>query len=239
MYRKIHRSIGIGCFIFSLIFVITGLTIQHTSGFGLDRRYISSSLASFLYNTTIQETMNYQSDNRWFSHAATFFYIDGLPVPYIELNNLQGVVETEAYIWVVGDNKLWLLSKQGEIIEELSIVNGLPTIAKKIGRDREGSVILGGLAGNWVVDENLRDWQVYHGDRITWATPVNSLEVPMHLKEAVLAHANNHLINWQRVLLDFHSGRLFGNVGIIIADIAALLLLFLSATGVFLWIRRI
>ena len=136
-------------------------------------------------------------------------------------------------------NKLkWLLTKQGEIIDELSVFNGLPGIVNRLGRNREGAVIIGGLGGNWLVNETTQDWQVYHGEQITWTTPATDREVPMHLRKAVLTHANNHLISWERLLLDFHSGRLFGSVGIMIADIAALLLLLLSATGIFLWLRK-
>ena len=238
MYRKLHRSIGIGSFIFLLIFVITGLTIQHSSWLDLDRHYIPSSLARSLYNTTVEDTIDYKIDNHWISQAGHFLYIDGLPVPYIELNNLQGAVGDETYIWVVGDNKLWLLSKQGEIVDELSVINGLPALVNKIGYNREGDIIIGGLGSNWLVDEDMQNWRTYRGAQPTWAMPADSLQMSVHLRETVLAHANNHLINWQRLLLDFHSGRLFGTAGVVIADIASLFLLFLAATGAFLWFRR-
>ena len=240
MYRKLHRSIGIGSFIFLFIFVMTGLAIQHTEWFDLDQRYISSSLSGYLYGAKIQgqDTVNYKTDKRWVSQAGSFLYMDGLPVSDIELNNLQGVVEGETYVWIVGDNKLWLLSQRGEIVDRLSVLNGLPSVMRRIGYNREGAIIIGGLRNNWQVDKYLQDWQVYSGEQITWSAPVDGTEVPMYLKETIITHANNHLISWERALLDFHSGRLFGTAGIIIADFVALLLLFLSATGVFLWLKR-
>ena len=131
-----------------------------------------------------------------------------------------------------------LLLEQGEIIDELSAINGLPALVNKIGYNREGDIIIGGLGSNWLVDEDMQNWQAYRGTQPTWATPADSLQMPVHLREAVLVHANNHLINWQRLLLDFHSGRLFGTAGVVIADIASLLLLFLATTGAFLWFRR-
>lgn len=238
MYRKLHRSIGIGSFIFLIFFVITGLTIQHTSWFDLDQRYVSASLAKFLYGTVVRETIDYKTDSHWVSQAGNFLYIDGVLVSYIELNNLQGVAEDKNYIWIVGDNKLWMLSKQGEIADEFSVLNGLPAIVNKVGYNQSGAIVVGSLRNNWLVNENIRDWQIYHDEQIRWTTPVVASEVPIHLKETVLAHANDHLVNWERVLLDFHSGRLFGTAGIVIVDIVALLLLFLSATGIFLWLRR-
>lgn len=239
MSRKLHRIIGISSFIFLLIFAITGLLLQHTSWLHLDQKYVPASLSKFLYGTIVHETIDYETDNHWISQAGSFLYIDGHPVPYIELNNLQGVVENETYIWVVGDNKLWVLSKQGEIIDELSFLGGLPDIATKIGRNHEGAIVIGGLRNDWLINEDIRDWQVYRRTQVSWALPARNLNMPKHIKESVLVHVNNHLINWERVFLDFHSGRLFGIVGVVIADMAALLLLFLSATGIFLWIKRI
>ena len=239
MYRKLHRSIGIGSFIFLLIFVMTGLAIQHTEWFDLDGRYIPSSLSSYLYGATIQNTVDYKTDNRWVSQAGSFLYIDGLPVSHIELNNLQGVVEDGTYIWIVGDNQLWLLTQRDEIVDRLSVLSGLPTVMRRIGYNQAGTIVIGGSRNNWLVDEYLQDWQVYSGSQITWSAPVNSAKVPTDLKETIIVHANNHLVSWERTLLDFHSGRLFGTVGVVIADFVALLLLFLSATGVFLWLKRV
>ncbi len=238
MYRKLHRSIGIGSFIFLFIFVMTGLAIQHTEWFDLDGRYIPSLLSSYLYGAKIQETVDYKTDNRWVSQAGSFLYIDGLPVSRIELNNLQGVVEDGTYIWIVGDNKLWLLSQSGEIVDRLSVLSGLPTVMRRIGYNQEGTIIIGSSRNNWLVDEYMQDWEIYSGSQIKWSAPVTSAEVPADLKEMIIVHANNHLVSWERALLDFHSGRLFGTVGVIIADFVALLLLFLSATGVFLWLKK-
>ena len=197
-----------------------------------------SYLAESLYSTTVRETTNYRTDNYWVSQAGNSLYIDGQYVALLELNNLKGAIEDGTYLWIVGDNKLWILTKQGEIVEELSIFNGLPNLINKIGRNRDGALIVGGLNGDWLVDETAQDWQVYRRGSIVWTTPATDSELPMSMREVILVHANNHLISWERLLLDFHSGRLFGNIGVVIADIAALLLVFLSATGVFLWLRR-
>ena len=42
-------------------------------------------------------------------------------------------------------------------------------------------------------------------------------------------------LNWERALLDFHSGRLFGRAGVWLVDIAGVLLCILALSGVTLW----
>jgi len=44
-----------------------------------------------------------------------------------------------------------------------------------------------------------------------------------------------HSLHWERVLLDLHSGRLFGAVGVWVFDVAALLFIFLALSGVWVW----
>lgn len=238
MSRKFHRRIGISSFIFLLIFVITGLLLQHTPGLHLDRHYIPAVLSKSLYSAAAHETIDYKTDSHWISQAGSFLYIDGIPIPYIELNSLQGAVESKSYIWVVADNKLWLLSKQGEIVDEFSFLSGLPSPTTKIGRASDGTIIIRGLHQNWQAKEDTQAWQAYHGGQVIWATPDQNFNLPEHIRESVFEHVNAHLISWERVLLDVHSGRLFGVIGIVIADLAALLLLFLAATGIFLWLKR-
>ena len=41
----------------------------------------------------------------------------------------------------------------------------------------------------------------------------------------------------ERVLLDFHSGRIFGPVGIVVYDLLALMVLVLSISGLIIWVR--
>ena len=43
----------------------------------------------------------------------------------------------------------------------------------------------------------------------------------------------------ERILLDLHSGRLFGKIGVYVMDSAAVLMIVLTVTGLLIWIRRI
>ncbi|MBL1432554.1 MAG: hypothetical protein COB94_003805 [Gammaproteobacteria bacterium] len=45
-------------------------------------------------------------------------------------------------------------------------------------------------------------------------------------------------ISWERMLLDLHSGRVFGRYGIYVMDFAAIGLLVLSCTGLWIWLRH-
>lgn len=46
------------------------------------------------------------------------------------------------------------------------------------------------------------------------------------------------ILPWERVILDLHSGRIFGPWGPWLMDAAAILLLFLAGSGVSIWWKR-
>ena len=45
-------------------------------------------------------------------------------------------------------------------------------------------------------------------------------------------------ITWDRLLLDIHTGRIFGKFGVFLVDVFSLLLLFVGISGIFLWWKR-
>lgn len=46
-------------------------------------------------------------------------------------------------------------------------------------------------------------------------------------------------VTMDRVLLDIHTGRIAGTMGIIMMDIAAIMLVLLSLSGAYMWYRRL
>jgi len=45
-------------------------------------------------------------------------------------------------------------------------------------------------------------------------------------------------LSWERLLLDLHSGRLFGSVGVFIIDLAGIALLLIALSGVWVWVTK-
>lgn len=60
---------------------------------------------------------------------------------------------------------------------------------------------------------------------------------PAALAEALQRDAEGRALSWERVLLDLHSGRLFGRYGTLLMDCAAVLFVVLALSGITLWLR--
>ena len=238
-WGKWHRWTGISIFVFLLLFAASGLAIQHAHGLGLDKRYITAAMTAGFYGVTIDAPVEFKTEHHWVSHAGHFLYIDGVPVAWPELTNLQGVVEDASFLWIAGDDQLWLLSDGGELADSFSVGGGLPDIMTAIGYGAGNEVVMRGLNGNWFIEGRALDpdWQTYAGQP-AWSVPEQRAAAGESGRLQVLAHARGHLITWERFLLDLHSGRLFGPVGVIIADIASVMFFLLVGSGLILQIKR-
>ena len=67
-----------------------------------------------------------------------------------------------------------------------------------------------------------------------WATHVNATKEELNFAQK---QYRSRFLNWERVILDAHSGRLFGNIGVIFMDIVAIMLILLSISGIYIWLR--
>ncbi len=59
----------------------------------------------------------------------------------------------------------------------------------------------------------------------------------MTLQQAITRVYRGEGLSLERLLLDLHSGRIFGSIGVLVYDLLALALGFLSISGLVLWFR--
>jgi hypothetical protein len=97
----------------------------------------------------------------------------------------------------------------------------------------DGRVWLNTENGVFQADEQLIDWQAI----APLTAPVWLSESKFVDKEVVnLARSAN--LHWQRVMLDLHSGRLFGSLTVWLWDLFALALLMVSLSGFWIWLKQ-
>jgi len=107
----------------------------------------------------------------------------------------------------------------------------------RIGRDGRGRIVVLGAHGPYVAEPELLGWRDAPRDlAVRWAACARA--APAELEAAARAAYAATMLPWERVLLDLHSGRIFGRFGPWVMDLAALLLVFLAATGPWLWWRQ-
>jgi len=128
-----------------------------------------------------------------------------------------------------------LFTVDGELVEKMDNVAGVPTGIQAIGLSAQGLLAVKTARGVYLADENLLEWVRADGPEINWSS-THATE-PALLKSLQNAYRGSGL-PMERIMLDLHSGRILGRAGVYIMDAAAIGFLVLAASGVWLWVRR-
>lgn len=233
--RRLHRSFGAGASLFLMFMVLSGVTINHSNGLGLDQRHLTQPLLLGWYGLGGPEEINsFKAADHWLSFAGSQLYLDATHISTV--SNGLGAVSMGGMIVAAGSDEVLLLDDAGTLIERLpaNAIGGGPIEA--LGLLADQTVTVKSMGQLWLADAELLSWSP--SDDAT-ATPVWSLPqpTPETLHQALSQQYRGEGVSVERVLLDFHSGRIFGPVGVFIYDLLALGVGFLAVSGLVFWSR--
>ncbi|MCK4842124.1 MAG: PepSY domain-containing protein [Methylococcales bacterium] len=227
---KIHSIIGLISAIILIMLAITGIALNHTEYLQMDSQMIKSKTILDWYDIkSPNKIQSFSSKNHYFSQVNQQIYLDKqflLATP----NNIKGAVETENFIIVALNDSLLLLSLQGELIEQ----SPLNTI-EKIGLDKQQAIVIQSKTGITSSKDNLLSWQAYDNSPVSWS---KNTPTPKAIGEAIKNSFRSSILPLERVILDIHSGRFFGFIGVLLVDISAIFLVILTISGCSIWLKR-
>ncbi|MEJ2116187.1 MAG: PepSY domain-containing protein [Gammaproteobacteria bacterium] len=232
--HKWHRRIGLLASAFIIFLVSTGIVLQHSDELGLPTKHLASGWLLNYYGIKPNPITTYQLGNQTISHAGYNLYLSGRPIVE-NVNNLFGVIYLDNQIIIATSNSLIVIDHDGNLFDEITKLDGLVESPLGISKSADQTLILRGITKYWESKNDLYNWQEYNGAHPKWATP--SITLPA-LRQVIEAHDMSQQISLERFLLDAHSGRIFGKYGIYIIDVAAILLMVLASTGIWLWFAR-
>ncbi len=226
--RKAHRFAGlIGLFLFAGL-ALTGILLNHSDRLGLAHRHVQQPWLLRLYG--IQSSpirQGFRAGDHWLVEADAQWYLDGKALEGTEA--LVGAVAVQGMILAATTEQLRLFLPDGTLVEQFEAPM---QPLEKIGITPAGQAVVRGASGDRIADENLMGWQSYAGNAV-WS---RLQALPVELAEELSERHQGLGPTWERVLLDLHSGRLFGRYGWLLSDLAAILMLVLVASG--LWSLR-
>ncbi len=232
-----HRYVGLTTALFVILLASSGIALNHTDGFALEKRYVQNRWLLDWYGIQAPDSALFATTTYGrLTLLGTKLYLNAQPLDG-EFQMFYGAVAKDELLVAAVDHDLLLLSKQGEIIERLTKGAGVPDDIEGLGTDTQGQLIITTKTGHYRADDQLLNWQTSIGasEAVAWKTPQS-------ISDTALAHLQadylGRILRWERVLLDLHSGRLFGTPGPWLMDVAAILMLFLACSGIFIWLKR-
>jgi hypothetical protein len=233
--RRLHRSLGAGAALFIIFMAMSGMAINHSNGMGLDQRHVSQPFLLSWYGLDEPEQItSFAVGNEWLSFAGSALYLNGQPISSI--SNGMGAVSSNGLLIAAGRDELLLLDPAGQLVERQTWSPPGATPIQSIGLLPDGIVVVKSGNRQWLADADLLNWHQAEdtAGQVAWSA---SETAPELVREAIIRQYRGEGPSVERLLLDFHSGRIFGPLGVFVYDLLALAVLFLAISGLLFWLR--
>ena len=240
--REWHRKLGIIAAFFIIFLSISGVALNHTTILSLAHQPIKitwlldhygiaepSDLRFYQHNgDTLQVTNNHLWLNEKLLLESADTIIAASFIPSDENSNSQLVL-------VVSRAHIYLFSQQGDLIDQIGDAVGVPKNIDALSVEGQ-NIVVRTPSGYHQTTTDFFEWQpvnfIVEPNWITASEPS-----PAAVAKAALAYRSQFL-TLERIILDAHSGRILGLFGVLFMDAVAILLILLSVSGVYMWIRH-
>ncbi|WP_340679579.1 PepSY-associated TM helix domain-containing protein [Paraglaciecola sp.] len=232
-FRTWHRRLGLATCLLLIVLALSGVLINHAHQMGLDQRGVKISWLLDYYGIgQPRNIMQFSQD------PASLIAIDNqlwLDQQFL----LESTVPVLAAVWyqqqiiAIDAKQLYIFDRQGQLLETQNDSSGLTPPLVDLSISAKGEPLLSTQHGLLIADEQLLDWQSV--DANDTAVGDSSMSQATTINPDLLIQARSRHLTWERVILDLHSGRLFGAWALWLWDFVALVILFLSLSGLWMW----
>jgi hypothetical protein len=230
-----HRLLGVMAALFILTLAISGVLLNHTSELGLDRRHVTSRPLLAWYGIKAPDSVPfYAVEGHYLSQWSDRLLLDDIDLGP-QSGALRGVVASNNMFAAALDERLLLLLGDGQLVDILDVQTGLPTPIQRIGLSSDGAVVLSTPNGLFIGHSELSRWEPGTPAAIQWSEQTSPPEL---LRTAAETRYLGEGLPLERVIADLHSGRLFTRHGPWLMDLVALILIFSTLSGLWLWWRN-
>lgn len=231
--RRWHARIGAAAALFLLFIVLTGLALNHGEELKLDVREVTTPWLMRWYGIhpllpthgyVLGDTHFAWSGEKWALGDRILTASGGRPV---------GAVEAEGIVYIATPVTLYVYQSDGQLVDKLEgqSLPDSPIIALgKVGN----RIALRTSSAVFATADGL-SWKKGDSAGVMWSAPQNLPENANRKLADLLAPG----LPVQRILLDVHSGRIFGRYGPLLVDLLGLALLTLGMSGLWIYWRSV
>lgn len=231
--RPWHRRLGMFCALFIMLMAITGVVINHSNHLSIDSAPVQQAwLLDYYGITPANKLVIYQTQPLSLASSDNLIWVQHQLA--VEADSpIKGMITLGKMILAVDSNHLYMVSRDGELMEKQDASMGLPRGIEAIGFD--GQVWLKTHDEYFMADDDLIEWtKSMPFAPIPWSQALDTQAAQAESDTISLLARSSHL-TWERVILDIHSGRFFGSLGPWFMDLVALSLIIMAISGIYLW----
>lgn len=234
--RQWHQRIGLTAAFFVLWLGVSGTLLTRSNDLGFDTLRLRWDWLTAMYGLRAEAPrMGFEAAGHWMAATKENTLLDAkevsprLPAP-VGFVSLTGAAGTQLYIGT--PESLVITTAAGERIDELRPPI-LPIAAiRRIGVTANGAIAVQDYDA-FESSDGGNSWTPVLPQSVTWSEPK---PLPVEQRSNIEQFARPSILV-EQVLIDLHSGRLFGLVGAWIITVIGVLALMLSISGVWTWWR--
>ena len=249
-----HRRVGLASAFWVFVLSVSGIALNHIDQLYHANEFVSSELLLDWYDIDDPQTILVES-----SATPSVAWIDGTLVmdssPLLfNQSTLIGVVRSEQLVNIFTKNALHIYSNAGERVESITYPTGALVEQLWLQQGSQTTVLLQGPQQRSMLNLNSLEFGTTTTlsetpsttlettnpaiSRNAEQTNITDLVLTPAQDSAIYQQARNYSLLKSKVLLDLHSGRLFGSAGKWVMDFFALCFILLAITGMIVWWRR-
>ncbi|MCF3648476.1 PepSY domain-containing protein [Synoicihabitans lomoniglobus] len=229
-----HQRLGLGFAVVFLGVIVTGIALNHTEGLDLDGRAVPGQWLYDWYDLSPEgEPVAFDANGwavSWDGLLTWNDHVLGASGP------LRGAAKFSASEVLLLSDHLWVITPAGDVIERLRGASLPPGKPRRLGRTvGPRPVVIETSDGIYHANLSFAEWTpMVTRQAVVWADPVT---LSVAGRDTVQQAHRGRGLSWYRVILDLHSGRFFGSVGVWVVDASAVALAFLTLTGTWYALR--
>lgn len=234
--REWHKRIGLFAFFFMGWLGTSGFLINQSASWGYDTVRIDWPWVMALYGLHPEPPQTgLSAGGHWLAVTSDYTLLDARPLPepiQQPLGFVAGGNADKPLLFVATDSSLVLLTEDGQRYDELrSPILPVSTI-RRIGVTADGAVAVQDLDA-YRSDDSGDSWKTVDPAAVKWST---TEIIPEDVRTQLLPYSRPS-VSLEHVLVDAHSGRLFGNIGAWVINLVGFSALWLAISGTWMWWR--
>ena len=236
MLKSWHRSMGVMAAFFLLLLTVTGVLLLQTDQLRLASRYVDNpSLLNWYGLQPASPPASYPVGARWVAQLGRQLFLNEVAISHTD-EVLVGAALVNEEILIATARTLLLVTTGGEVAEKIIPRLDADAFFKQLGTRADGALVLETARERYVFEATSGEIRPDNAaGTVRWHT---AAPPPPALRGALEERYRGQGLSLERVLLDLHTGRIFGKVGVALINITSLLLIVLIISGTLLWWRR-
>jgi len=236
--RDWHKRAGLFAFVFMIWLGFSGFLINQSASWGYDTKRVDWDWVMRLYSLHPEPPQaGFRAGDYWLASTSDYTLIDARPLetPIRELRGfVQGGSPAKPLLFVAAAESLLLLTPKGERIDELTPPILPVSTIRRIGsvKGHPGSVAVQDLDAFQSLDEG-NTWTPVASTAVDWS----EVQPLPEAERSRLMPYSRPSVSLEHVLVDAHSGRLFGNYGAWVINIVGIAAMLLAISGIWMMYR--